>query len=68
MTALLSEEHQVLAESVREFAEQVIAPVSVKHDAEHGKTQTQPSAHWWGVLLKATVRYHPASPRGGVKV
>ncbi|TLP99531.1 acyl-CoA dehydrogenase [Nesterenkonia salmonea] len=35
MTQLLSEEHQALAESVRDFAEQVIAPVSAKHDAEH---------------------------------
>ncbi len=35
MTELLSEEHQALAGSVREFAEQVIAPVSAKHDAEH---------------------------------
>ncbi|WP_120003069.1 acyl-CoA dehydrogenase family protein [Nesterenkonia muleiensis] len=35
MTQLLSEDHQALAESVRDFAEQVIAPVSAKHDAEH---------------------------------
>ena len=35
MTQLLSEEHQALAESVRDFANQVIAPVSAKHDAEH---------------------------------
>lgn len=35
MTQLLSDEHQALAESVRDFANQVIAPVSAKHDAEH---------------------------------
>lgn len=35
MTQLLSEEHQALAESVRDFAEQVVAPVSAENDAEH---------------------------------
>ena len=35
MTTLLSEDHQELADAVRDFAEQVIAPVSAKHDAEH---------------------------------
>ncbi|WP_300344615.1 acyl-CoA dehydrogenase family protein [Nesterenkonia sp.] len=35
MTELLSEEHQALAESVRDFSRQVIAPVSAAHDADH---------------------------------
>lgn len=34
MTALLSEDHQALAEAVRDFTQQVIAPVSAQHDAE----------------------------------
>lgn len=35
MTQLLSEEHQALAESARDFSEQVVAPVSAENDAEH---------------------------------
>ncbi|MEB7447682.1 acyl-CoA dehydrogenase family protein [Arthrobacter koreensis] len=31
----LSEEHQVLSDTVREFAEEVVAPVAAQHDAEH---------------------------------
>ena len=31
----LSEEHQVLSDTVREFAEDVVAPVAAQHDAEH---------------------------------
>ena len=31
----LSEEHQVLSDTVREFADEVVAPVSAKHDEEH---------------------------------
>ena len=31
----LSEEHQDLVDTVREFADEVVAPVSAKHDAEH---------------------------------
>lgn len=31
----LSEEHQTLAKTVREFASQVLAPVAAKHDREH---------------------------------
>ena len=31
----LSEEHQVLSDTVREFADEVVAPVAALHDAEH---------------------------------
>lgn len=31
----LSEEHQVLAQTVRKFANEVLAPVAAKHDREH---------------------------------
>ncbi|WP_312181388.1 acyl-CoA dehydrogenase family protein [Arthrobacter sp.] len=31
----LSEEHQVLSDTVREFADEVVAPVSARHDEEH---------------------------------
>lgn len=31
----LSEEHQALADAVREFAQEIVAPVSAKHDEEH---------------------------------
>lgn len=31
----LSEEHQVLSDTVREFADEVVAPVAAQHDAEH---------------------------------
>lgn len=31
----LSEEHQALAEAVRDFTQQVVAPVAAKHDEEH---------------------------------
>ena len=31
----LSEEYQDLSDTVRDFADQVVAPVSAKHDAEH---------------------------------
>ncbi|MBF4992864.1 acyl-CoA dehydrogenase family protein [Arthrobacter gandavensis] len=31
----LSEEHRVLSDTVREFAEEVVAPVAAQHDAEH---------------------------------
>lgn len=35
MTYQLSEEHQALVEAVREFTQEVIAPVSAHHDATH---------------------------------
>ena len=31
----LNEEYQDLSDSVREFADEVVAPVSAKHDEEH---------------------------------
>lgn len=31
----LSEEHQTLAKTVREFANKVIAPVAAQHDKDH---------------------------------
>lgn len=31
----LSEDHQALSDSVREFADEVVAPVSAKHDEQH---------------------------------
>ncbi|MBD7995953.1 acyl-CoA dehydrogenase family protein [Arthrobacter sp. Sa2CUA1] len=31
----LSEEHQALSDTVREFADEVVAPVSARHDEEH---------------------------------
>lgn len=31
----LNEDHQALSDSVREFADEVVAPVSAKHDEEH---------------------------------
>lgn len=34
-TAMLPDEYQQLAKTVRDFAREVVAPVSAKHDAEH---------------------------------
>ena len=34
-TAALPDEYQQLAKTVRDFAREVVAPVSAKHDAEH---------------------------------
>ena len=34
-TANLPDEYQQLAKTVRDFAREVVAPVSAKHDAEH---------------------------------